>query len=112
MAGVQDSTVIDLVTHRPKTDQVILIMTEMRNWGSDGSLIKDLQAKFQTYLDFVEYGLLEEKFPSLAGKPVCIRLDCEYPPGDAEQEFLERVKTEWLAPLNIGFEIGLFGESS
>lgn len=107
MAGVGDPTRIDIVTHDPDTDAVVLIMTEMREWGSGGRLLPDLQAKFNTYLSFVESGQLAEKYPSWREKPVRIRVDCARPPGPMEREFFRRVEREWLAPASIGLEVAV-----
>lgn len=109
MPGVGDTRVIDLVTHRPEADEVVLVMTETRPWGRKGGLLLDLQAKFRTYLDFVETGRLATEFPNMAQKRVRIRLDCATPPGPMEQVFLQKVRNEWLRPAGVELEVGLLG---
>jgi hypothetical protein len=83
-------------------------MSETRAWGSEGVLLLDLQEKFHSYLDFVEQGQLLKKFPDLAGKKIRIRLDTTEKPSDTELDFLKRAKSEWLKPLGISLEWGLF----
>jgi len=109
MPGVADHQTVDLVTHDPNRDEAVLIMTETRPWSTSGELLLDLQAKFQTYLHFIEDGQLASKFPEVAGKHVRIRLDCAVPPGLTETEFLRRVQAEWLFPLGIELEVGILG---
>jgi hypothetical protein len=82
-------------------------MTETRPWAPNGDSLLDLQAKFQTYLHFIEDGQLAAKFPEVAQKRVRIRLDTVHPPGPRETEFLRRVREEWLAPLGIVLEVAL-----
>lgn len=106
MGGVRDAATIDLVTHDPKTDEVVLVMTETRPWDAKGAHLLDLQAKLQTYLTFIESGQLGAKFPRMMGKSIRIRVDCAQPPGPLEDKFLQRVRTEWLDPLGITLEVG------
>jgi hypothetical protein len=105
MSGVEDPATIDLVTHDPRRDQVVLVMTEMRDWGTTGGLLLDLQEKIRNYLHFVESGQLDSKYPGFAGRSVRIRLDCVAQPGPLEEKFLQRVREAWLAPGRIELEV-------
>ncbi|MBA3559089.1 MAG: hypothetical protein H0W30_10855 [Gemmatimonadaceae bacterium] len=110
MPGVADHRTIDVVTHDPKREEAVLIMTETRDWSTNGELLLDLQAKFQTYLHFIQDGQLANKFPAIADKRIRIRLDCAVPPGAMETEFLGRVQADWLAPLGIELDVGVLGQ--
>lgn len=85
-AGVNNPDVIDLVTHDPATDEIVVIMIEDRTWSVDPEQVDQLLRKINTYLHFIEDGDLVEHFPQAAGKPVRMQLDCnEAPTGEAEQ---------------------------
>ena len=107
MAGISDPKVIDLIVRDSEKDEVILIISETREWDEAGEMLLELQEKLHYYLDVVEQGALIGKYPEMAGKPVRIRLDTLGALGKKELEFLKLVKSKWLVPLNIGLEWGL-----
>ena len=85
-AGVKNPNVIDLVTHDPSTNEIVVIMIEDRSWLTDSEQVDQLLRKINTYLHFIEDGDLLQHFPQAAGKPVRMQLDCnEAPTGEAEQ---------------------------
>jgi hypothetical protein len=100
---VQDTKVIDIVVHDPKTDSVVLCMVEVRDWGDAGALLPDIQAKFGTYLTYALDGQLREDYPAMTGKPIRFELRTEYPPTQREQRFFEIVIREYLQPEGITF---------
>lgn len=55
---VENTRVIDFVAHDPADDSVLLVMVEERSWGDRGSLLRDLQEKLNTYLDYAVEGWL------------------------------------------------------
>lgn len=86
MAGVKDSNAIDIVTHDPATDEIVVIMIEDRAWSVDPEQPDQLLKKINTYLHFVEDGDLLQHFPQAIGQPVRLQLDCNAPPvGEAKQ---------------------------
>ena len=44
--------------------------------------IEDIAEKAETYLDFIESGQMAMRFPECVGRPVVLRLSCEYWPND------------------------------
>lgn len=109
---VQDTNVIDIVVHDPKTDTVILCMVEVRDWGDAGALLPDLQAKFDTYLTYALDGQLGEDYPEVAGKPLRFELRTECPPTECEQQFFEIVTREYLQPEGITFGWKVLGDDA
>lgn len=101
--AVRETNVVDFVTHNPKTDTVMLVMVESRDWGDGGGLLPDLQAKFSTYLIYALEGQLREDYPAMAGKPIRFELRTEHAPTQREQEFLDVVTREHLQPEGITF---------
>lgn len=88
MAGIQDSKVIDLVTHDPRTDQATLIIVQTMPWHDGPTQADELRKKLDTYVAFAREGLAE-KYPQMAGKRVRIQVDCQVAPSAATIELLE-----------------------
>ena len=107
---VQDSNVIDLVVHDPKTDSVILCMVEVRDWGERGEILLDLQRKFSTYLTYALDGQLREDYPEMTGKPIRFELRTDFEPTAREQQFFDIVTRAYLAPEGFTFRWQLLGK--
>ena len=106
---VQDTNVIDIVVHDPKTDRVILCMVEVRDWGDAGALLPDLQTKFGTYLTYALDGQLREDYPAMVNKPIRFELRAEFPPTQREQQFFDIVTRQYLQPEGITFAWQVLG---
>ena len=84
--GVHNSRVVDLVAEDSERDEVVLTMLERRSWDSDPEQLRQLEAKFNAYLSYVQGGHLAQQYPQYEGRLVCFHLDCaERPRGDAEK---------------------------
>ncbi len=108
--SVSEPNVIDVVSHDPRTDAVVLSMVEDRDWGEEGALLPDLQAKLNTYLAYVLDGQLAKDYPQVVGKPVRIRLHYKKAPGDEERSYIALIKRDYLKPRNIGWEQARMGK--
>ena len=89
---VVNQGVIDLVTHDPKTDEYALIMVETRNCDGGRAQLEQLQAKVNSYLEFVLSGEFTRKYPQAAGKRIRFQLDCPAPPAGEAAGFLQRLE--------------------
>jgi len=98
---VDNPSVIDLVAHDSLSDVVSLIMVEHRDWGVDGALLSDLQAKLNTYLAYAVNGQFAADYPSHQGKVLRFDLRTAYPLGPREIELLEIVRRRHLSPRGI-----------
>jgi len=74
--GVHNPRVVDLISADDATGEVVLVMLEARPWGSDIEQIRQLEAKFNAYLEYVLGGHMGKQYPDYAEKPVRIQLDC------------------------------------
>ncbi len=74
--GVHNPRVVDLITADDATGEVVLVMLEGRPWGSDVEQIRQLEAKFNAYVEYVLGGHMGKQYPDYAEKPVRIQLDC------------------------------------
>jgi hypothetical protein len=107
--SVQQTDVIDFVTHHAKSGRLILVMVESREWGDSGELLPELQAKFNTYVDYVIGGRLTCDYPAYAFKTIGIELRTQHRPTSREKEFLDIVAADYLKPLGIAFDWRLIG---
>lgn len=83
--GVHNPRVIDLIARDPERDEVVLSMIEERPWGGDPEQLRELEAKFNAYLSYVQGGHLAQQYPPYEGLLVCFQLDCaESPRGEVE----------------------------
>ena len=84
--GVFNPNVVDLVSYDAERDEVVLLMLEERAWDTDPEQLRQLEAKFNSYLSYVLDGHLSQQYPDYADKDVCFRLDCAAAPrGEAEK---------------------------
>ena len=82
--GVHNPRVVDLVRLDADADAVELLMLEPRPWGSDPRQLEQLEAKFNSYLGYVQSGALARDYPHYVGRRVRFRLECATEPsGDA-----------------------------
>ena len=82
--GVHNPRVVDLIRLDSPTDAVELLMLETRPWGSDPGQLEQLEAKFNSYLGYVQSGALARDYPQYAGRRGRFRLECAFAPvGDA-----------------------------
>jgi hypothetical protein len=85
--GVHNPKVIDLVTEDPDTDEVVLVMLEERPWETEPAQLRQLEAKFNAYLEYVLGQHLAKQYPQYVGRRVRFQLDCAENPRPADQAF-------------------------
>lgn len=90
--GVQNPTVIDLVTYDPGSGEFALIMTETRPWDGSADRVLELQAKINKYLSFALDGQMERQHPGSVGKPIRLQLDCVNQLDPETGHFIELVR--------------------
>jgi hypothetical protein len=78
--GVHNPRVVDLIRLDAATDAVELLMLETRPWGSAPRQLEQLEAKFNSYLGYVQTGALARDYPQYTGRRVRFRLECATAP--------------------------------
>jgi hypothetical protein len=68
--GVHNPRVVDLVRLDAAADAVELLMLETRPWGSDPRQLEQLEAKFNSYLGYVQTGPLTKKKTAKNGSAI------------------------------------------
>ncbi len=103
-----DVGVIDIFAHDPKTDEIVLVMNELRPWDSSEERLHQLQEKFNAYVSFLLDGELAEAHPALASKSARIELRCAHMPYARAVELLGMIHDQ-LAFQNIKMEVVMRG---
>jgi hypothetical protein len=105
-SGIENSSVVDLVTHDPGTDEYVVIMIESRPWSNSPQRLDQLLAKINTYVHFIENGDLYRHFPQAEGKPVRIQLDCNAPPAGESDKLITQAQ-QLLLQRGIDFSVNV-----
>lgn len=85
--GVQNPRVVDLVHADETTGEVVLVMLENRAWGTHADQLRELEAKFNSYLEYVLGGHLVSQYPQYADVRVRFQIDCATNPRAEDQAF-------------------------
>jgi hypothetical protein len=85
--GVHNPRVVDLITDDPATGEVVLVMLEERPWQSGPEQLRELEAKFNAYLEYVLGGHMGKQYPDYAERPVRFQLDCVENPRVEDRAF-------------------------
>jgi hypothetical protein len=90
--GVHNPRVIDLVTDDAASGEVVLVMLEERPWQSAPEQLRQLEAKFNAYLEYVLGGHLARQYPQYAARRVRFQLDCAENPRPADGAFFTAMR--------------------
>jgi hypothetical protein len=104
VSGVEQTGVIDLFAFDQKTDEVLLVMNELRPWDGSDLRMHELQEKFNAYVSFLLDGEMTDAHPELVGKPTRIELRCAEMPDDKAVSLLGAIHDQ-LALQDIGVEV-------
>jgi hypothetical protein len=85
--GVHNPHVVDLITDDSATGEVVLVMLEERRWDGSSDQLRELEAKFNAYLEYVLGGHMAKQYPAYAQRPVCFQLDCVENPRVEDRAF-------------------------
>jgi len=108
--GLANPRVVDLITYDKKTDEVVLVMYEDRDWGRQGERLPDLSAKIDTYIEFWRKDRIAKEYPAMKGKLVRFQLLCKGAPGEPEKAFIAKLRKERLAPLELRLTVSVLEE--
>ena len=78
--SVEQLDKVDILSVDPRTGHVVLGISDQLDWTEsiDHRLI--LQAKFNTYLAFIESGEILDRYPDARDRPVAIRVFFKHNP--------------------------------
>lgn len=100
--GLEATNAIDSIGTEKDTGVVVMTILDSWNWSDTDAHLRALQAKLNTYLNFVSSGQILEDYPQAADKP--LRLDIlarfDIPP-DAD----ELIRQARIVVTNLGFTL-------
>jgi hypothetical protein len=107
--SVEKFNVVDIVIVDPKTDRVVLTISDHLEWGDTVGHQTILQGKFNAYLAFVESGEILQAYPDAKERRVTFRVVFKYCPDPEGEQFLLRARK---VIEEAGFELRteLFGD--
>jgi hypothetical protein len=86
--GVFNPHVVDLISLDDGSGEVVLLMLEERRWDGGETQLREVEAKFNAYLEYVLGGHMLKQYPDYEGKPVRFQLHCvENPPAEHRNFF-------------------------
>ena len=109
--GVHNPRVIDLITEDQASGEVVLVMLEERPWQSAPAQLRELEAKFNVYLEYVLGGHLAAQYPQYAGCRVRFQLDCAENPRPADSAFFNAM-ANFAAGENIRLVVNVMQRGS
>ena len=104
--GVHNPRVIDLITPDVESGEIVLVMLEERPWQSEPDQMRQLEAKFNAYLEYALGGHLVQQYPEYEGRPVRFQLECAENPRPADGAFFTAM-SNFAAAENIRFVIAV-----
>jgi len=102
--GISNPAVIDLFAVDPKTDEIVLVMRESREWNGSDEQLHQIQEKFNAYASFLLDGELAAAHPELIGKRARIELRCDHTPDEHALSLLSLIHDQ-LAFQEIKMEV-------
>jgi len=107
--GVANPSVIDLVTYDTRTDEVVLVLYEDRDWGQAGERIPDLEAKVETYMKYFRR-TGSRRTTEHGGEAGPLPAPLQGGAGARERDALSRIRKERLAPLELRLTVSVLEE--
>jgi hypothetical protein len=96
--------VIDMIAHDPKTDEAVLVMSELEPWNDSDERRLQLQERFNAYVSFLLDGEFAEWDPKLARKRARIEMRCAHMPDSRAIELLGQIRDQ-LAHQEIDVQV-------
>ena len=96
--------VIDMIAHDPKTDEAVLVMNEPGPWNESDERLFQLQERFNTYVSFLLDGEFAEWDPKLAKKRARIEVRCAHMPDARAIDLLGQIRDQ-LAHQEIDVQV-------
>ena len=84
---IEQSDKIDVIGRDKEDGYIALTISDHLEWDESNEKLPILQAKINSYLEFVESGQLLEEYPDAAECEVRIELVCKYQPNEEGLNF-------------------------
>ncbi len=95
--SIDQTDVVDFIGLDPKTDEIMLLITDHLEWTGDDQFNKLhmflLQEKINAYVGFIESGEIYQRYPNANGRAFVIRVVAKYPMSDEAKTFCEKIRS-------------------
>lgn len=105
--SIEDTGVVDAIGSDDFDGEVVLLISDHLNWDDESNHLILLQSKINTYIRFYESGEIYEKYPSLSGRRVIIKIDFKYQVSDRFKWFIGQVKSV-IKPIGLDIEYAVY----
>jgi hypothetical protein len=104
--AVDETDRIDIIGIEPKTNHVVLTVSDHLDWSDTIGHQRVLQDKLNTYLAFLESGEVFESYPEAIGRRVTLRVVFKFAPDKSGSQFLARAsEVIETAGFNLRYEV-------
>lgn len=87
---LENTSTVDAISIEPETGAVVLSIFDAWDWSDERAHLSALQAKLNSYFDFIQSGQIRESYPKAQGRQLKIQLVTQAPLTDNGSEFLKR----------------------
>ena len=110
--GIDNPKVVDAISTAQDGSRVALTIIDGEDWSNEGAHLLALQAKVNTYFDFVQSGQLFEEYPTAQRTPVIIQVFFREPPTEKARQLIERAdQVSRQLGLEVRYQVHPFGLS-
>ena len=99
---IEQTEKVDLISVDPRTDEVVMTISDHLDWTEKGTHLLLLQEKINSYLAFIESGEIFDAYPKAKGRSVVIDIVFQHEVDPEGRNFIE-MATEIVA--NAGFRL-------
>lgn len=100
--SITDTAIIDIVGVDRESGKVILTIADHLEWADEYDHLTLLQAKLNTYVEFIQSGEMTEAYPSSRGREPAIEIVFKYTPRESGRKFIEAAANALSA---LGIEV-------
>lgn len=100
MSSLDNPNIVDAVGVEKATGFIILTITDSWDWSDEGQHLLALQAKLNSYFDFIESGQIFEEYPNAKGRKIIIDVVTRFPLPEIGVQFLQKAN-QACADLNV-----------
>ena len=90
MSSLEKPNVVDAIGTEKTTGDIILTITDSWDWEDEQQHLLALQAKLNSYFNFIESGQIFDEYPNAKGRKLVIDVVTRFPLPEIGVQFLEK----------------------
>jgi len=109
--GIDNPNVVDAISNAKDGSRIALTIFDGGDWPDEGAHLLALQAKVNTYFNFVQSGQLFQQYPAAQRTPVVIQVLFREQPSDKARQLIDRAdRVSRQLGLEVRYEVDPFGQ--